>query len=63
MSPQYVQYSNEKLSLHDDWKFHIFHQPIKNQITGSSENHCYLKHTDSLKNLRVIKHAAHGNIP
>lgn len=31
MSPQYVQYSNEKLSLDDDWKFHTFHQPIKNE--------------------------------
>lgn len=53
MSSQYVQYSNEKLSLHDDWNVHIIHQPIENRSTGrtgSCENHFYLKHTD-LKNL------------
>lgn len=27
---QYVHYSNEKLSIHDDWKFHIFHQANQN---------------------------------
>lgn len=55
MSCQYVQYSNERPSLHDDWKFHRFHQPIKNLssgTTGSSENHCQLKHTH-LKNLNI----------
>lgn len=57
-------FKRKDLQLHDDCKFHIFHQPIKNEPTGTSgcsENHFYLKPTD-LKNLRVIKHAADGNI-
>lgn len=35
-APKHVQYSNENLSLHDDWKFHIFHHPIKNESSGTS---------------------------
>lgn len=52
MTPQYLQYWNEKLSLHDDWTFHMFYQPEKKIFKNQLEQLAPLKNT-SIQNILI----------